>query len=183
MALSLTIAAGLIAYDLLKDSISQSLRQRHRIASLSAKVNQLKSETVSEKKKLEAARKELSAREKMQVILLAPDVRKFQLNAPDPNDLASGVVSISKSAGGALLKVAGLPAPDGSEVYDAWWMYTASPPAKAAEFRSAIDGTATEYLDLPPPGPAPIGVIVTLEPSEGGIRPTGPEKLRGKLGK
>jgi hypothetical protein len=67
------------------------------------------------------------------------------------------------------------------QVYDAWWMFKDAPPAKAAEFRSGIDGNTTEYLDLPPQGSAPVSLSITIEPSEGGIVPGGPVKLQGKV--
>ena len=38
-----------------------------------------------------------------------------------------------------------------------------------------------EYLDLPPQGSAPILLSITIEPSEGGIAPSGPVKLEGKV--
>jgi hypothetical protein len=59
-------------------------------------------------------------------------------------------------------------------------MFKDAPPAKAAEFRSASDGSASEYLDPPPQGATPTSLDITLEPSEGGIAPSGPVKLSGK---
>jgi hypothetical protein len=56
-----------------------------------------------------------------------------------------------------------------------------APPAKAAEFRSANDGSVSEYLDPPPQGSTPVQLSITIEPSEGGIAPGGPVKLQGKV--
>ena len=81
--------------------------------------------------------------------------------------------------GGAVLSARGLASPPEGQVYDAWWMLKDAPPAKAAEFRG-VDGSASEYLDPPPQGSMPVSLAITMEPSEGGIAPSGPVKLQGK---
>ena len=181
MAVALAIASAIVAFDLSRDLVSRSSNYRTRITSLNKRVKNLKAEAASSRERLASARKEIAARDRLNAILTAPDLKAVKLAPPTSADVAAGIVKLSPKAGGAVLTASGLPAPIGSQVYDAWWMFKQAPPAKAAEFRSAIDGTAMVYLDLPPQGSNANQFAVTLEPSEGGIAPSGPVKLKGRI--
>jgi hypothetical protein len=191
MAVALALAAGIVVIDLSHELIERISHYRSRIASLNRSVNTLKREKDADEKRLADARNEIKERELMawrdriRAIMLAPDRKTIKLVATTPQVplselLASGTVTISAKMGGGVLNARGLPAPPDGQVYDAWWMLKDAPPAKAAEFRSALDGSANGYLDPPPQGSAPLSLSVTLEASEGGIAPGGPVKLSGK---
>ena len=185
MAVALAIAAGIVAVDLSHELMNRISGYRSRIARLNQSVDRLKHEAAMDRQRLAAARAEIKERKLMQskdrikAILIAPDRKMFKLLAPSGGD-ANATVTYSVAMGGGLLNARGLPPPPEGQVYDAWWMFTGAPPAKAAEFRSAADGSANEYLDPPPPQWLPTALSITLEPSEGGIAPSGEVKLRGK---
>jgi hypothetical protein len=186
MAVALALAAGIVAIDLSHELVERITHYRSRIASLNRSVDTLKREKVADEKRLADAREEIrerelmASRDRIKAIMLAPDRRSIKLIAATPEVLATGTVTISAKMGGAVLNARGLPAPPDGEVYDAWWMLKDAPPAKAAEFRSALDGSANEYLDPPPQGSTATALSITLEPSQGGIAPSGPVKLSGK---
>jgi hypothetical protein len=186
MAVALAIAAGIVAIDISHDLVDRVANYRSRVASLNQKVDRLKRQAVVDEKRLAAAREEIrerklmESRDRMKAILIAPDRRTIKLTAPN-QEPAVATVTISEKMGGAVLSARGLASPPDGQVYDAWWLLKNGPPAKAAEFRNGIDGSVTEFLDPPPQGSAPVSLSITMEPSEGGIAPTGPEKLLGKV--
>lgn len=187
MAVALAIAAGIVAIDLSHELVSRVTNYRSRIASLNKRVDRLKRQAVADEKRLADAREEIKerklmqSRDRMKAILMAPDRKTIKLTAPNAGEPAAATVTISEKMGGAVLAAHGLPSPPEGQVYDAWWMLKNAPPAKAAEFRSGIDGSAGEYLDPPPQGSAPVLLSITMEPSQGGIAPSGPVKLQGKV--
>jgi hypothetical protein len=187
MAAALAIAAAIVAVDLSHELVQRLSTYRSRIANLNKKVDKLKQKAVEDEKRLADARAEIKqrklmeSRDRMKAILLARDRRLMKLTAPNPREPVAATVTISEKMNGAVLSATGLAPPPGGQVYDAWWMLKDAPPAKAAEFRSGIDANATEYLDPPPQGLAPLSLAITLEPSEGGIAPSGPVKLQGKM--
>lgn len=186
MAVALAIAAGIVAIDISHELVSRVANYRSRVASLNKRVDSLKRRAVVDEKRLADAREEIKerklmeSRDRMKAILIAPDRKTIKLAAPNRGEPASATVTISEKMGGAVLSAHGLSSPPEGQVYDAWWTLKNAPPAKAAEFRSAIDGSISEYLDPPPQGAAPILLSITMEPSEGGIAPSGPVKLQGK---
>ena len=183
MAFALAVAFAIVAIETSSDLLHRTSRYKNRIANLNQKVTQLKREAAVSEKRLADARREITSRDKVKSIMLAPDLKTAKLLPPDTADVAFGTVAISEKVGGGVLTARGLPSPLDGQVYDAWWMVKGAPPAKAAEFRSALDGTASVYLDPPPPGTSASQCVVTLEPSEGGIEPSGPVKLKAKVGK
>jgi hypothetical protein len=186
MAVALAIGAGIITIDLSAELVSRITSYRSRIVSLSKKVDRLKRQTVADEKRLADAREEIKqrklmeSRDRMKAILIAPDRKTIKLE-PNHGELAAATVTISAKMGGAVLSARGLASPPEGQVYDAWWMLKNAPPAKAAEFRSGLDRSVSEYLDPPPQDPGPLSLSITMEPSAGGIAPSGPVKLLGKV--
>lgn len=180
MAAALAIACAIVAFEISHELIHRTSHYRTRISSLNKRVKHLKEEAETSKQRLASARKEIAARDRLNAILSAPDVKSMKLESANSADVAAGIVKLSAKAGGAVLTASGLPQPIGNQVYDAWWLFKQAPPAKAAEFHSAIDGTAMVYLDLPQ-GASATAFEVTLEPSEGGISPSGAVKLKGRF--
>jgi hypothetical protein len=186
MAVALALAASIVTVDLSHELAERIGHYRSRIASLNRSVDTLRREKSADEKRLAAARAEikerelLESRDRIKAISLAPDRKSIKLVAPSAADGVSAMVTISAKMGGGVLNARGLAAPAEGQVYDAWWMLKDAPPAKAAEFRSAADGSASEYLDPPPQGATPTSLDITLEPSEGGIAPSGPVKLSGQ---
>jgi len=187
MAVALAIAAGIVAVDLSQELVNRVSNYRSKIASLNKRVDRLKQKAVEDEKRLADARAEIKerklmqSRDRMKAILLAPDRKLMKLVAPNAGEPSAATVTISAKMGGGVLSAHGLKPPPEGQVYDAWWMLKNAPPAKAAEFRSNLDGTVTEYLDPPPQGSTPVLLSITIEPSEGGVAPSGPVKLQGKV--
>jgi hypothetical protein len=187
MAVALAIAAGIVAVDLSHELVNRVSNYRSKIASLNKRVDRLKQKAVEDEKRLADARAEIKARklmqsrDRMKAILLAPDRKMLKLLPTSRGETAAATVTVSAKMGGGVLTAHMLPAPPEGQVYDAWWMLKDAPPSKAAEFRTSADGSANEYLDLSPQGSMPLALSVTLEPSEGGIAPSGPVRLLGKV--
>jgi len=181
MAATLVLASALIATDIFQNLVGRVTSYRHRIRSLSQKVDSLKRENTVDKQKLEQARTEIASKDQMKTVLLAHDLKTFKLSAPNWLSLGSGSVSLSEKVGGAVLTAHGLPTPIEGQFYDAWWMLKKAPPMKAAQFISEPDGTASAFIDPPPRGLTPVALEITLERMEGVLAPTGPVKLRGHV--
>jgi hypothetical protein len=187
MAAALALAAAIVAIDLSHELVHRVSSYRSRIATLNKRVDRLKQKAVEDEKRLADARAEIKQRklmeskDRMKAILIAPDRRTIKLAPSNPNEPGNATVTLSAKMGGAVLSAHGLPSPPEGQVFDAWWMLKDAPPAKAAEFRSASDGSVNEYLDPPPQGARPTSLAITMEPSEGGIAPSGPVKLQARL--
>ncbi|HVN29508.1 MAG TPA: anti-sigma factor [Candidatus Binataceae bacterium] len=187
MAAALALAAAIVAVDLSHELVERITHYRSRIASLNRSVDALKRQRVADEKQLADAREEIRAREftasrdRIKAIMLAPDRKTIRLLAASSDVPASGAATVSAKMDGGVLNVRGLPALRERQTYAAWWMLKDAPPAKAAEFRSTADGSASEYLDAPPRGAVPLSIAVTLEPTPGGATPGGSIKLRGKV--
>ncbi len=181
MAGALILAALIVGYDISNEIVYSSSSYRARIAELKKKVRRLSDQAEDTEVRLAAARKELAARKKVDAILLASDTVTIALSPAAKGNSASGTVALSRKAGAGIFKGAGLNPPAGGQVYDLWWIIRKAPPAKAGEFRSQSDGSALAYLDLPPAGEQAVECEVTLEPSQGGIEPTGEVKLKGRI--
>jgi hypothetical protein len=185
MAIALALAAAIVTVDLSHELVERMAHYRSRIASLNQRVDTLKREAKADEKRLADARAEIKqrklmeSRDRIKAITLAPDRKTIKLISPIAG-AAAGTSTISAKMNGGVLNAHGLAAPPDGQVYDAWWMLKDAPAAKAAEFRSDADGGVNEYLDPPPQASTPISLTVTLEPSEGGIAPSGPMKLVGK---
>jgi hypothetical protein len=185
MAATLALASGIVATDIFQGLLGRVTNYRHRIRSLSQKVDSLKRENSVDKEELQAARteiaSEIASKDRIKTVLLARDLKTFKLASPDMPGLTSGSVSISEKARGAVLSARGLPSLLKGQSYDAWWILKNAPLEKAAEFVSERDETASAFLDPPARGSAPIALEVTLEPMAGVLAPTGAVKLRGHI--
>lgn len=181
MAAALMLAGLIVAYDISHQIVQTSSYYRTRIVELRKKVRRLSDQAEESEMRLATARKELAARNRIQAILLAPDMVSIKLSPPGRNDSGSGTVALSRKAGAGIFKGAGLTPPADGQVYDLWWIMKKSPPAKAGEFRSLPDGSALAYLDLPPSSEEPVECKITLEQSGGGIEPAGPVKLKARI--
>ena len=186
MAFALALAAGIVTVDLSEQLVERITHYRSRVASLSRSVDKLKRQKSADEKQLADARVEIETRKAMdsqdriKAVMLAPDRRNIKLVAASPEVLASGTATISVKAGGGALNLRGLPTPPEPQVYGAWWMLKDAPPAKAAEFKGALDGRVSEYLEPPPRGFAVESLSITLEPAANAIAPSGAVKLQGK---
>ncbi len=181
MAAALALASAIVAIEMSSELVSRITHYRSRIATLNKRVDKLKRETALDQARLARSREQLASKDRLKMILLAPDLKTIRLAAAKEGDVADGTVSISEARAGAVLTVLGMPSlPDG-HAYDAWWMLKNGSAAKAAEFGTAIEGTANIYLDPPPSGAGAIACEITAEPSKGSLAPSGPVKLKGRI--
>jgi Anti-sigma-K factor rskA, C-terminal len=181
MAATLALASAIVTVEMSKDFIERSGHYRHQIAELHEKVKRLGHEAAINRRRLAAARGRMALHERVESVLLAPDLETAKLLPSSAGRRVSATVAISRSAGAAVLRVAGLAALPEGQVYDAWWTLKGARPVKAAEFRTAGDGTATVYLKLPPRKATIVGCVVTLEASAGKTAPSGPVRFKGSV--
>jgi hypothetical protein len=181
MAATLAIASAVVTVEISKQLIVRTDHYRHRIALLRHRVERLRHEVEIQRRRLAVARSKMALHERLDSVMLAPDLETVRLLPSSADKGVSASVAISTTAGAAVLKVAGLAALPGKQVYGAWWMLKGAHPARAAEFRTAANGAATVYLKLPPAGATVVACVVTAEPSAGKAAPSGPVRLRGRV--
>ena len=110
-------------------------------------------------------------------VLTAPDLRQVTLAGQNPAPRAAGRGFWSGTRGMVFAATALPPLPAG-RTYQLWYL-TANSPVSAGLFAPDTTGAIAAAFDAPPPGPAPIGLAVSLEPEGGVPAPTGALYLAG----
>ena len=180
MAVAFAAACVIIAVEISSHIADRAAEYRTRISHLNHTVEKLKQEASADRKKLVDAREQLRQRDLMKKILLAPDLKTIHLAPSSHADNVSANIAMSESVHAAVLRTSGLAPLSSGAVYSFWWMLKGAPPSKAAEFASDGSSDSELYLDLPPEHSTATGCEITIEPSGGGLRPTGEVKLRAK---
>jgi exonuclease VII large subunit len=114
--------------------------------------------------------------ERMVNVLAAPDLRQYSLIGQRAAAAASGHLLWSSSRG-AILAASRLPAPSSKEIYQVW-MTTTRGALSLGFVSSDAQGRAGASFDAPPELPGNVvGFMLTLEPTGGNVKPTGPVVL------
>jgi hypothetical protein len=200
MVLSLAVACVIVAMEFSSQAAHRVNRMRRRLAALSLKVRKLEADISAERARLAAARRELGASGTLRAVLLRSDLATIRLapasGAGAPHGPgASQWARVGNAAGAdslgallmfslkehrAVLQVAGL-RPSTDQVFVLWWSATHGAPLRAAEFRTAPNGSALVVVPLPN-GFMPVAATVTAE--RDGARAAAPQHtalLRGAL--
>jgi hypothetical protein len=198
MALSVALACLIVMLEFTGQAAQRAARMHRRADSLLSKVSRLDAEVVAERVRIAAARHELAATEALRVLLHARDVAMLLLSPPAAGGHSAAaaqhpvaMLAIGPEEHRAVLMVTGLKPPAADTTFVLWWSASHGAPIRAAEFRTAADGSALVTAALPPiPGVA--AAMVTAERAATADTtkaagasaqpgPSGPVQLRGAL--
>jgi multidrug efflux pump subunit AcrA (membrane-fusion protein) len=162
-------------------------RATETIATLQAELAQRQETLEAERRQREQVERavaslqgEIAEREAALHSLAAPQVRAVRLAGLPPSPSANGQVLWNPAARTGVLLTSGLPPTPADRVYELWAI-AGKEPVPAGIFR--VDEAGHGFLRLPPlRGNKRVDKFaVTLEPSGGVPRPTGPMHLLGNL--
>ena len=216
MAISLALACLIVMLEFTGQAAYRADRMHRHAEALRSRVSRLETEVASERAGIATVQRELVAAEELRAILRAPDAGMLLLApparpgataarsaavAPGAAD-ASGagasrrpqaMLSLAPREGRAVLIVAGLKPPANDTLFVLWWRASHGAPVRAAEFRTAADGSALVAAAVPA-GLDVTAAIVTVEHAAQGdaakagaaatgapAAPAGPVQLRGSL--
>jgi anti-sigma-K factor RskA len=175
-AILLAMAAGILANHIVR----VEKRDSSELAALQGEVGDLSRALSDRTQQVVSLRSELAAKGQLMRAVLAPDLRLIKLSPLPPAPDAAGLVAVSESRGQAVLQAAGLPQPPAGKEYELWWIGARSGPVRAAVFSPNPNGVAT-VASTSPPHERILASAITLEPSGGVDKPTGPMYLKGAL--
>jgi hypothetical protein len=198
MALSVALACLIVMLEFTGQAAHRAARMHRRADSLLSRVYRLDAERLAERVRIAAARHELADAEALRVLLRAPDVSMLLLSPPAaaghsaaPAQRPVAMLALGLGEHRAVLMVTGLKPPAAEATFVLWWSVSQGAPIRAAEFRTAADGSALVTAALPPvPGVAAAMVTAERAASADGTkaagaptqtRPSGPVQLRGTL--
>ncbi len=215
MAISLALACLIVMLEFTGQAAYRADRMHRHAEALRSRVSRLETEVASERAGIATVQRELVAAEELRAILRAPDAGMLLLAPPArpgasaaphaagaPGAGAAGVprpgasrrpqamLSLAPREGRAVLIVAGLKPPANDTLFVLWWRASHGAPVRAAEFRTAADGSALVGAAVPA-GLDVTAAIVTVEHAAQGDAakagtaatgaPAGPVQLRGSL--
>jgi anti-sigma-K factor RskA len=167
--------AGLLASRLRQNQLAS----RSRIASLEQTVDRLRADLMDARTRMVVLEGRLQNRERLQRVLLTPDVSLTRLAplaaAPD----ASAIIAVSPSRRSAVITARGLPPAPPGKTYELWWITKESGPVPAGLFTARDTAGVSASVSPPPAGQHVLLSAVTLEPSPGVPKPTGTMYLKG----
>src|SRR5204862_801041 len=108
-------------------------------------------------------------------VIASPDVQRLELTGQSPAPRASGR-AFSSPTRGMTFVASNLPPLAEGAVYQVW-VLTAQGANGAGVLAPDPAGFASAFAAPAPGSGAPVGVVVTLEPRGGALRPTGPRYL------
>jgi anti-sigma-K factor RskA len=174
-AVLLATYAGLLSNRLAQNDLTA----RRRIASLQQTVNHLRADLAEARTRMVVLEGRLRNRERLQRVLMTPDVNVTRLAplAAAPN--ATAIVAVSPSRGSAVITISGLPPAPPGKTYELWWITRESGPVPAGLFTARDAAGDSASVALPPAGQHVLLSAVTLEPAPGMPKPTGTMYLKG----
>ncbi len=199
MAISLALACLIVMLEFTGQAASRADRMHRHAEALRARIARLEGEVVAERARIATAHREVAAAEELRAILRAPDVGLLALAPPlAPGATAARNAAVAPGARAAdgqgspgagvsrrpratlalaprerraVLIVAGLRAAANDTLFVLWWGAAHRAPVRAAEFRTAADGSALVAAALPA-GLEVTAAMVTAEPGvQGGTAP------------
>jgi Anti-sigma-K factor rskA len=198
MAISVALACLIVTLEFTSQATHRADRMHRRAQALFSRASRLQAEVAAERARIAAAHRELAAAEALRALLRAPDASMLLLSPPAAGGhgavAAQGpeaTLALGLREHRAVLMVTGLKASANGTVFVLWWSAPHGAPIRAAEFRTAGDGSALVTAALPA-GLSVAAAMVTAEraarssaakagkaPAQTG--PSGPVQLRGVL--
>lgn len=177
-AIVIAIYAGLLSSRL----DQQNAAVRAQVSILKAQIADLRGAVSEARLGMAILQGRLANRERLQRILLTPDVSLTHLAPLPAAPNASAIVAVSATTDSAALEARGLPPTPAGKVYELWWITKEKGPVPAGLFLAADSGALTAKVAPPPAGQRVLLSAVTLEPIPGVSKPTGTMYLKGAPG-
>ena len=168
MAISLALACLIVMLEFTGQAAHRAARMRRHADALFSRVVRLEMEIAAERARISTAHRELAAAESLRALLRAPDAGMLLLSAPRRAHAAASderpeaTLALAPAEHRAVLMVAGLKSAANDMLFVLWWNAARGAPVKAAEFRTAADGSALLTAALPP-GLAVTAAMITVE--------------------
>jgi hypothetical protein len=179
MTLAVALGYGALLLGIVAELSSSSAHLHSRLELQAAELARLRNEAANAEQQLAEIHAERRARDQVNRVLSAPDVRVLRLMA-GKGSKARGLAAISRQEGGAVIELAGMaPLAGGTGVM--WWLPAQGAPAKAAELAPGADGRLSLAIAMPPRGARIAGAIITLEFGKPRDKPYGKIMLKGVL--
>ena len=202
MAISLALASVIVMLEFTSQAAHRADRMHRHADALHWRVSRLEDEIAAERARIATARRELAAAEALRAVLRAPDAGMLLLSPPAsppakgghnaaPAQRPGATLALGLKEHRAVLMVAGLKSPANGTLFVLWWSAPHGAPVRAAEFRTAADGSALVTAAMPP-GLEVTAALITVESAakDGATNaaeraaqrgPAGPVQLRGML--
>ena len=199
MAISVAIASLIVTLEFTSQAMYRANRMHQRAQTLLSRVYSLKAEVAAERARIDGPRRgELAATKALRALLRAPDAAMLLLSPPTASVYGArtaqgpeATLALGPKEHRAVLMVAGLKPFANDAVFVLWWSPSYGAPVRAAEFRTAGDGSALVTATLPA-GLNVTAAMVTAERAASTTAakagkalaqtgPSGPVQLRGML--
>jgi hypothetical protein len=158
MAISLALACIIVMLELTGQAAHRADRMHRHAEALRSRVARLESEIAAERARIATAHRELAAAEELRAILRAPDAAMLPLApvaraagapAAGASRRPQATLALAPRERRAVLIVAGLKSAANDTLFVLWWSAAHRAPVRAAEFRTAADGSALIAAALP----------------------------------
>jgi hypothetical protein len=202
MAISLALACAIVMLEFTGQAAHRADRLNRLAGGLLSKISRLEAKVAAEHARISAARRELAADDTLRALLRAPDAGMLRLSPPvagghkaAPEHRPEAVLALSPREHRAVLMVSGLKPPANDALFVLWLSASHGAPLRAAEFRTAADGSSVVTAALPPAFEVKAAMITVERAAKGGAAndaangaevsaqtvPSGPVQLRGTL--
>jgi len=168
MAISLALACLIVMLEFTGQAAHRADRMHRHADALFSRVVRLEMEIAAERARISTAHRELAAAESLRALLRAPDAGMLLLSAPHAahavasDERPEATLALAPAEHRAVLMVAGLKPAANETLFVLWWNAAQGAPVKAAEFRTAADGSALLTAALPP-GFEVTAAMITVE--------------------
>lgn len=195
MAISLALGCFVVMLEFTSQAAHRADRMHRHAEALRSRVSRLETEIAAERARIATAHRELASADTLREILGAPDLRRVPL-MPSGAGKERALLAFSVSRRSAVLQVDGLAPPATQDkTFVLWWSASHGAPVRAAEFRTASDGSALVTVALPGGLNVTTAMVTAERAAKGGAAnaapasakgstptgPAGPVQLRGTL--
>jgi hypothetical protein len=178
MAVACALASAIVAVEFSAELSTRTERFRKRTARQSQTIKQLTRELEGAERRVVDTQRDSLRSADLERVLFAADLRRLRLVPVAGRSSASGMIAVSESAAGAVVRLAGLPPTPKGQVYVLWWQPRDGEFTRAAEFAAGTDGAVAIAGTVPAEAKGLRRCIVTLEPAPGTSSPSGEIELR-----
>jgi anti-sigma-K factor RskA len=184
-AAAVVAAAAAIALMIYDRSIVQQTRMDEvhhlgQLEKLSWQLSNMSADLRNARIEADTLRSVISERTRLDHVLLAPDLQLTRLAPLKPaGGGASALVAVSRATKQGMIRAFELPQTPSDKTYEFWWITKQSGPVRAGTFFTGGHRTVVAPISPPPAGQRVVLAAVTLEPSGGTNKPTGPMYLKG----
>jgi len=186
MALALALASVIVMLEISSELSYRSATYHRRIQRLSSRLQQMRGEIATADQRIAKMREDAVARDTLNRILAAPDVRLMRLEPGDAdaktqaktNAKTKAMIAMSRKLSRAVLEVEAMPPTPPGRIYRLWWTLDGGAVVAATQFQTRLDWRATVPARLPSSGGAISGALVTSELETDAGKPRGVVELK-----